>query len=107
MATAACSSTAGDLVFEGTTKQTFAAFRATDGEILWEMPVQTAPVGGAITYEVDGEQYVAVNAGWGGGAAQIERGSGTAMHRGLGTAAGVQARRPARIAAAAARGAHS
>ena len=73
--------TAGNLVFEGTTKQTFAAFRATDGALLWEMPVQSAPVAGPITYEMDGVQYVAVNAGWGGGAAQIERGAGTALHR--------------------------
>ncbi|MEO6186403.1 MAG: PQQ-dependent dehydrogenase, methanol/ethanol family, partial [Steroidobacteraceae bacterium] len=73
--------TAGNLVFEGTTKQTLAAFRATDGALLWEMPVQSAPVSGPITYEMDGVQYVAVNAGWGGGAAQIERGAGTAMNR--------------------------
>ncbi len=73
--------TAGNLVFEGTTKQTFAAFRATDGALLWEMPVQSAPVGGPISYELDGEQYIAVNAGWGGGAAQIERGAGIAMNR--------------------------
>ncbi len=73
--------TAGNLVFEGTTKQTFAAFRATDGKVLWEMPVQSAPVAGPITYELDGVQYIAVNAGWGGGAAQIERGSGTAENR--------------------------
>jgi quinohemoprotein ethanol dehydrogenase len=73
--------TAGNLVIEGTTRQTFAAFRATDGALLWEMPVQSAPVSGPITYELDGEQYIAVNAGWGGGAAQIERGSGTALQR--------------------------
>jgi quinohemoprotein ethanol dehydrogenase len=73
--------TAGNLVFEGTTRQTFAAFRATDGAQLWEMPVQSAPVSGPISYEIKGEQYIAVNAGWGGGAAQIERGAGTAMNR--------------------------
>src|SRR5690606_11783535 len=73
--------TAGNLVFEGTTKQTFAAFRATDGEVLWEMPVQSAPVAGPITYELDGVRYVAVNAGWGGGAAQVERSAGIAEHR--------------------------
>jgi quinohemoprotein ethanol dehydrogenase len=73
--------TAGNLVFEGTTRQTFAAFRATDGALLWEMPVQSAPVAGPITYEMEGVQYVAVNAGWGGGAAQIERGAGTAQNR--------------------------
>ncbi len=73
--------TAGNLVFEGTTRQTFAAFRATDGTQLWEMPVQSAPVSGPISYLIDGEQYIAVNAGWGGGAAQIERGAGIALHR--------------------------
>src|SRR5690606_20596091 len=29
-----------------------------------------------ITYMLDGVQYIAVNAGWGGGAAQVERGAG-------------------------------
>ncbi len=73
--------TAGNLVLEGTTRQTFAIFRATDGKLLWEMPVQSAPVAGPITFEVDHQQYIAVNAGWGGGAAQIERATGTALNR--------------------------
>jgi len=73
--------TGSDLVFEGTTKQTFAAFDAKTGTLLWEMPVQSAPVGGAITYMLDGVQYIAVNAGWGGGAAQVERGAGIEMPR--------------------------
>ena len=73
--------TASDLVFEGTTKQTFAAFDAKTGKLIWEMPVQSAPVAGAITYMLDGVQYIAVNAGWGGGAAQIERGAGIEMPR--------------------------
>jgi quinohemoprotein ethanol dehydrogenase len=73
--------TASNLVFEGTTKQTFAAFDAKTGKVLWEMPVQSAPVAGPITYMLDGVQYVAVNAGWGGGAAQIERGAGIEMPR--------------------------
>ena len=77
-------STDGNLVFEGTTRQTFAAFRATDGQLMWEVPVQTAPVAGPITYAVNGEQYIAINAGFGGGAAQIERGMGTAQHRAAG-----------------------
>jgi quinohemoprotein ethanol dehydrogenase len=76
--------TAGNLVIEGTTRQTFAAFRATDGKQLWEMPVQTAPVAGPITFIANGEQYIAVNAGWGGGAAQVERGIGTAQNRASG-----------------------
>ena len=73
--------TASDLVFEGTTKQTFAAFDARTGRQLWEFPTQSAPVAGGITYEVDGEQYVAINAGWGGGAAQVERGAGIELPR--------------------------
>jgi len=73
--------TASDLVFEGTTKQTFAAFDAKTGKQLWEFPTQSAPVAGGITYEVDGEQYVAINAGWGGGAAQVERGAGIELPR--------------------------
>jgi quinohemoprotein ethanol dehydrogenase len=73
--------TAGNLVVEGTTKQTLSIFRATDGKVLWEMPVQTAPVAGPITFLADGAQYIAVNAGWGGGAAQIERLTGTAVNR--------------------------
>jgi quinohemoprotein ethanol dehydrogenase len=73
--------TAGNLVIAGTTNQTFAAFRATDGELLWEMPVQSSPVAGPVTYVVDGEQYIAVNAGFGGGAAQVERSIGQNVNR--------------------------
>jgi quinohemoprotein ethanol dehydrogenase len=73
--------TAGNLVIEGTTRQTLAIFRATDGQQLWEMPVQSAPVSGPITFMVGAEQYIAVNAGWGGGAAQVERGAGTQQNR--------------------------
>ncbi|WEK46588.1 MAG: PQQ-dependent dehydrogenase, methanol/ethanol family [Candidatus Andeanibacterium colombiense] len=73
--------TASDLVFEGTTKQTFAAFDARSGKVLWEFPTQSAPVAGGITYMLDGVQYIAVNAGWGGGAGQVERGAGTELPR--------------------------
>jgi len=73
--------TAGNLVIEGTTNQTFSIFRATDGQRLWEMPVQSSPVAGPITYTVNGEQYIAINAGFGGGAAQVERGAGIARNR--------------------------
>ncbi len=45
------------------------------------MPTQSAPVAGPITYMLDGVQYIAVNAGWGGGAAQIERGAGVELPR--------------------------
>ena len=40
---------------------------------MWELPVQNVPIAAPITYMVDGEQYIAVNAGWGGGLAHVER----------------------------------
>ena len=73
--------TGSDLVFEGTTRQTLSIFDARTGKLLWETPTQSAPVAGPITYMLDGVQYIAVNAGWGGGAAQIERGAGKELPR--------------------------
>ena len=58
--------TAGNLVFEGTAGGTFEAYRANNGEKLWSFPAQTGVMAGPVTYEVGGEQYVAVLAGWGG-----------------------------------------
>ncbi len=59
--------TAGNLVFQGSARQEFAAFDATTGELLWQQPMGAVMVGGPISYEVDGEQYIAVSAGWGSG----------------------------------------
>jgi quinohemoprotein ethanol dehydrogenase len=56
--------TAGNLVFQGTIAKTFAAYRADSGAKVWEMPVDTVPVSGAVSYMIDGVQYIAVNAGW-------------------------------------------
>jgi quinohemoprotein ethanol dehydrogenase len=58
--------TAGNLVFQGTADKRFIVYRATDGQKLWQMPVQTGIVAAPMSYSVDGEQYVAVMAGWGG-----------------------------------------
>jgi quinohemoprotein ethanol dehydrogenase len=56
--------TAGGLVFQGNSEhQEFAAYRADNGEKLWSMPAHTGIVAGAVSYEVEGEQYVAVVAG--------------------------------------------
>lgn len=65
--------TGGNLVFQGTIGTTFAAYRADTGEKVWEMPVQNVPIAAPITYMVGGVQYIAVNAGWGGGLAHVER----------------------------------
>ena len=57
--------TAGGLVFAGNTKEkVFAAYRADTGERLWSEGAQTGVQGGPSTFEVDGEQYVAVAAGY-------------------------------------------
>jgi alcohol dehydrogenase (cytochrome c)/quinohemoprotein ethanol dehydrogenase len=57
--------TAGGLVFSGNSKRDeFAAYRADTGELLWSSPAQTGVVAGPSTFEVDGEQYVAVVAGF-------------------------------------------
>jgi PQQ-dependent dehydrogenase (methanol/ethanol family) len=58
--------TAGDLLVQGVIDGRFVVYRASDGTELWSMPVQTGIVAGPITYTVDGEQYIAVSAGWGG-----------------------------------------
>lgn len=59
-------STAGNLVFQGDTKGNFRAFSADTGKVLWTtnvgMPIMAAPV----TFEVNGDQYVAIAAGYGG-----------------------------------------
>ena len=58
--------TAGNLLIQGTIDKTLAIYRADNGKKLWEMNIDQAPVAGPITYMVDGEQYIAINAGWGG-----------------------------------------
>ncbi len=57
--------TAGGLVFQGTPGGEFIAYDAKDGNKLWSTQAQTGVVSGPISYEVDGEQYVAVTVGWG------------------------------------------
>jgi quinohemoprotein ethanol dehydrogenase len=63
--------TAGNLVFQGTAHGSFVAYRATDGKLLWEAPAGTGIVAAPVTYALDGKQYVAVMAGWGGGFAML------------------------------------
>ncbi len=58
--------TAGNLVFQGTPGGMFKAYRATDGELLWETYTGSGVIAAPITFEVAGKQYVAVMSGWGG-----------------------------------------
>ena len=59
-------STAGGLVFGGGSDGMFAAYDAKTGNKLWSMDLKTAMSAPAITYTVDGEQYVAIAAAFGG-----------------------------------------
>jgi quinohemoprotein ethanol dehydrogenase len=59
-------STAGNLVFQGTAMGEFAAYQADDGKRLWSTQTHTGILAPPVTYEANGEQYVAVEVGWGG-----------------------------------------
>ncbi len=58
--------TAGNLVFQGTPNGMFRAYRATDGELLWESYTGSGVIAAPVTFSVGGTQYVAVMSGWGG-----------------------------------------
>ena len=78
-------STAGGLVFQGTAHGTFVAYDAAgDGagnaKVLWESPTGTGVMAGPSTYEIDGEQYVAVMAGWGGAFGLVGGDASAAAH---------------------------
>jgi quinohemoprotein ethanol dehydrogenase len=59
-------STGGNLVFQGSVDGYFNAYAADTGARLWSFDAQNALLGGPITFEIDGEQYVAALAGIGG-----------------------------------------
>ncbi len=72
-------STAGNLVFQGRSDGRFAAYQADTGELAWEVPVHAGIVAAPSSYAVDGEQYIAVMAGWGGSFTLF---SGVPRHKG-------------------------
>lgn len=57
--------TAGGLVFQGTVDGRFVAYDARTGKELWSFDNQAATLAGPISYEVNGEQHIAVLAGYG------------------------------------------
>ena len=59
-------STAGDLVFQGDAMGNFAAFDARTGARLWSVATGTGILAPPVAYEAGGEQYVAIEVGWGG-----------------------------------------
>ena len=59
-------STKSGLVFQGTGAGRFVAYDGATGETLWEAPTGTGIVAPPVSYMVDGVQYIALMAGWGG-----------------------------------------
>jgi alcohol dehydrogenase (cytochrome c) len=58
--------TAGGLVFSGgTNDRMFHAFDAATGRLLWEFPTNSGIIGQPSSFMVDGQQYIAVQSGWG------------------------------------------
>jgi alcohol dehydrogenase (cytochrome c) len=57
--------TAGDLVFTGDPEGFFFALDARTGEKLWSFQTGSGNRGSAVTYSVNGRQYVATPTGWG------------------------------------------
>lgn len=59
-------STAGGLVFTGTPEGKFLAFDDETGEILYKFNAGSGIVSSPITWDQNGEQYIAIVSGWGG-----------------------------------------
>ena len=63
--------TGGDLVFQGLADGRFIAYRASDGEKVWEYDAQHGIAAPPITFALDGQQFIALPVGWGGGLAMV------------------------------------
>ena len=59
-------STAGNLLFQGDLDGQFRARAADTGKLLWQKDVQGGLMAAPMSYELDGEQYIAIAQGWGG-----------------------------------------
>jgi quinohemoprotein ethanol dehydrogenase len=59
-------STAGGLVFGGDAYGNFTAYNAKTGSKLWTIDLKTGILAPAMSYMIDGQQYIALLAGWGG-----------------------------------------
>ena len=58
--------TAGNLLVQGNQAGKLVIYQADTGEELWQRSVQTGIIAAPVTYLIDAEQYIAINAGWGG-----------------------------------------
>lgn len=59
--------TGGNLVFQGSAAGELTAFRADTGAKVWSAITGAGVLAPPISYRVDGEQYIALEVGWGGG----------------------------------------
>jgi len=63
--------TAGNLVVQGTSAGKLMVYRADTGDVVREIDVGTGIMAAPVSYEIDGEQYIAVLAGFGGAMAPL------------------------------------
>jgi alcohol dehydrogenase (cytochrome c) len=62
-----------DLVMVGgTNERKFQIFDAKDGKLLWEQKLNSGVTAMPIAYEINGTEYIAVQAGWGVDAQRIQ-----------------------------------
>ena len=66
-------STAADLVMQADATGTFTIRDASTGEALFTYDLRAGGIAPPITYSVDGEQYITVPVGWGGGQGQTAK----------------------------------
>lgn len=66
VASAGVLATAGGLVFQGTPDGRFVAYRADNGQQVWNWQGYDGIIAGAMSYSVGGTQYIAVLSGFGG-----------------------------------------
>lgn len=59
--------TAADLLFQGTAEGNFIAYDGSNGKVLWKVNLGGGIIAPPVSYMIDGKQYIAVAAGWGGG----------------------------------------
>lgn len=74
--------TAGGLVFQGTGTGYFCAYDAATGKKVKQIEIGTSVIAAPMSYSVDGVQYVAVMAGWGGGGWNFPHPENAAYQRG-------------------------
>ena len=65
--------TAGDLIFTGDPEGNFFAVDAKSGTRLWSFQTGAGHRGSAVTYSVNGRQYVATPSGWGSLVASVQK----------------------------------